>query len=173
MKLRAFILIPTLLTLPTCASHSLSSEPAGGYPPWPEGDFDLRATVSYRMDTESSTRTERKEITAWLHIAPDGSMELQSSSGLCHTRNEDELESDRVRGVRTFPCQEAAFVLRSLGENVGGEVMVSVAEGLRTRGPCMRYTQTASGDQVCAEYRWEVNLRDTSKRASLRVVPRS
>ncbi len=173
-RLLSLALLAACLAVCACASHGISSNPEGGYPPWPEGDFDLRATIYIRMDTESSTRTERKEYTAELHIASDGSLELQSSSGLCHTPNEDEMEADRVRGQRSFPCQDARYLLRSLGETVGGEISVSVTEGYRTRGPCMRWRQIAStGERVCVEYRWEVNLRRTTKRASLRVVPRS
>lgn len=172
--LKALTLLSTLFALAACASHGISPASDGGYPPWPEGDFDLRATISYRMDTESSTRTERQEFTARLHIAPDGSMELQSSSGLCHALNKDEMEAERVRGFRTFPCQGARYILRPLGHTVGGEIQASLQEGYRSRGSCMRYAQVGStGERVCVEYRWEVHYRDATKRANLRVVPRS
>ena len=163
----------TLILLSACASPGGTPKGEWVPPPWPPGHYDLRATVSYRMDTESGRRTERAETRADLYIAPDGSMNFQSSSGLCHKRTQDEIDMERSRGRRAFPCQEAYFVLRPLGETVGGEVRISVSEGFRSRGACMRYEQTATGGQICVEYRWEVDYRNTTKMASLRVTKRN
>jgi hypothetical protein len=163
----------TILAVTACASHGGAPKGDGGYPPWPPGHYDLRATVSYRMDSDAGARTERAELRADLFIAPDGSLSLQSSSGLCHGRTQEEMGLDRSRGQGVFYCQDVRYILRPMGGTVGGEVLVSVSEGYRTRGACVRYEQTATGGRVCVEYRWYVDYRNTTKRASLRVTPRS
>jgi hypothetical protein len=153
-----------------CASPGGAGKGEWAPPPWPSGHYDLRATVSYRMDTEGGTRTERMEIRADLIVGPGGSMSLQSSSGLCRQQTQLEIDRDRVRGQMTFPCQETTYILKPLGGTVGGEVLVRVSEGYRTRGACMRYEQTAGGGRVCVQYSWEVRFRESTKRARLTVT---
>jgi len=171
--LKSFLMFSAMFSA-LCACASPGGAPRGEPGPlsWPPGHFDLRATISYRMDTEAGRATRETETRADLYIAPDGSMNLQSSSGLCQERSQAEIDMDRSRGWRSFPCRDAVFLLRPLGEGVGGEVRVSVNEGFRRRGDCMRYEQTATGGQVCVEYRWDVDYRNTTKRAFLRVTKR-
>ena len=104
-----------LLYLAAGASPGGAGKGEWAPPPWPSGHYDLRATVSYRMDTERGTGTERMEIRADLIVGPEGSMSLQNSSGLCHEPTQAELDLDRAQGRRTFPCQNATYLLRPLG----------------------------------------------------------
>jgi hypothetical protein len=165
-------LVPSFALI-ACASPGGTGKGEWVPPPWPQGHYDLRATVSYRMDTERRTGTDRVEIRADLIVGPEGSMSMQSSSGLCHEPTQAELDLDRARGGRTFPCQDATYHLTPLGGTVGGEVFVRVSEGYRTRGNCARYEQTAGGSRVCIEYHWDVRFRESMKRARLTVTRRS
>ena len=53
-----------------------------------------------------------------------------------------------------------------------GNVSISVQEGIRTKGSCRRWQDTAGGQRVCMEYGWHVKYRNLNKRASLRVMKR-
>jgi len=155
-----------------CASTGGSGGGDGGPPPWTPGEYDLRTTVSYRMDTENTTRTERRQYTGELTVKDDGSLLFISSSGLCRDPTPAELAADRGRGGRTFSCQEVRYFLQPSAGTVRGGASVTVEEGFRTRGACMRYQTTAGGDRVCVEYSWTVERRITTKTAALTVIRR-
>lgn len=161
-----------LLALWGCASSHVPADHRSGPIPWTPGEYDVRTTVSYRMDTETTTRVERTEYTGELIVGEDGSLAFQSSSGLCRRPTPAEVAADRARWRRTFSCQEVTYYLSPSAGTVGGSVVVSVQEGFRTRGPCVRWETTITGDRVCVEYRWEVDYRSTAKRGSLRVTRR-
>jgi hypothetical protein len=141
-------------------------------PPWPTGTYDLLASVTYRSDSETGTRTERMEHRAELTVAPDETLVLTSSSGLCGIQTPDEVQRDVTRGVRTFSCRDARYVLRPAGGTVSGSAFITVQEGIRTRGTCEQWEDTPSGGRVCRQYTWYVDLRSASKQAGLRVMKR-
>lgn len=165
---------PIFATLVLCACASSASQPGadGGRPPWPPGTYDILASVTYRMDSETGTRTERLEHRAELLVAPDESLTFSSSSGLCHRQAPDELRRDIARGVRSFSCQDASYVFRPTGGTVGGSAFLSVQEGIRTKGPCEEWTELAGGGRACARYTWYVDYRVTRKQATLRIMRR-
>jgi hypothetical protein len=136
------------------------------------GTYDLVATVNYRMDSELGTRTERQEHRAELIVAPDQTLSFTSTSGLCRTQTPDELQRDRARRQRSFDCQDAHFTLKPMAGSVGGTVGITVQEGIRKKGPCKRWEDTAGGQRTCAVYSWQVSYRTLNKRASLRVMGR-
>jgi hypothetical protein len=161
-----------LLALWGCASSNIPVDSRSGPIPWTPGEYDLRATVSYRMDTEARSRVERTEYTGELIVDEYGSLTFRSSSGLCRRPTPVEVAEDHAQWRRTFSCQEVTYYLSPSAGTVGGSVVVSVQEGFRTRGPCILWETTATGNRVCVEYRWDVDYRSTSKRGSLRVTRR-
>ncbi len=162
-----------LMAITSCASSGGLRRGEWQPPPWPPGRFQLSVTVQYRMDTETSIRTERATYQAELNIHPDQSMEFQSSSGLCDRRTPEELEYERARGHRVFSCQEATFVLEPRAGTIGGEARVTVTEGFRTKGPCSRWEDTNTGGRKCVEYTWHVDYRKGGKTVPVRVLPGS
>lgn len=140
--------------------------------PWTPGTYELLASVTYQMDTETGTRVEKAEHRGELIVAPDQTLTFSSSSGTCSPQTPDEIERDRARNRKTFHCQDARFVLEPLPGTVGGSVSISVQEGIRKRGRCQQWAESTSGQRTCQVYGWQVDYQVRSKEASLRVMRR-
>ncbi len=168
-SLRPLEILCIILVATNCATPGGGGTGRRTPPEWPQGDFDLIAAVSYRMDSEYRIQTERIEHRAELHIAPDQSMDFRSSSGLCQPPSEAEIQMDLSYGRRTFYCQGVQYSLWPAGRTIEGEAWVPVREGIRIRGGCIRSVRNG-GRQVCVEYSWRVRLRDTRKHTVLRVL---
>jgi hypothetical protein len=140
--------------------------------PWTPGAYDLLAAVTYRMDSETGTRTERAEHRGELIVAPDQTLAFSSTSGTCSPQTADEIERDRVRNRKTFHCQDAQYILEPLPGTVGGSAHISVQEGVRKRGPCEQWVESTSGQRTCQLYSWRVDFQVRRKEASLRVMKR-
>lgn len=164
--------ICSVFVLVGCATSGGESKEPWEPPPWNPGTYDLVATVNYRMDSELRAQTERVEHRGELVVAPDQTLSFTSTSGLCRTQTADEIQRDRTRGQRSFHCRDAQFILKPVAGSVGGTVSITVQEGIRTKGPCTQWEDTAGGQRVCVEYSWQVIYRTRKKQASLRVMGR-
>ena len=163
-----------LLLLPMAAAACSAT---GGGPAWadrllywPPGQYVLEASVRYDRATEFAVGTVTEEYMADLNIATNGSMILTSSSGSCQDPSPAETRRDESQGRKSFQCGNVTYYLRPTGGSIGGEILASVPEETRERGPCIRSAPLADDGQRCARYSWTITRRMTNKRARLRVL---
>ncbi len=95
---------------------------------WMPGRYALEASVGREMTGQ--------EFRADLTVAPDGTMTLDSSSGLCLRPTPSQVLADQARGQATFDCGDAVFRLRAIPGSVRGEIVASVLEESRTQTAC-------------------------------------
>ena len=128
------------IVIATSACSSGGPSPGGREPSvsWTPGRYTLEATIP--------TADGSDELTADLRVGVDGTMTLLSSFGTCLQPTPNELRRDEQRGLRTFTCGDATYVLRPTTDRVRGRVRAIVTERyLRTvqcppgrTGPCYR-----------------------------------
>ena len=143
---------------------------------WPPGQYLLEATVTYdavETYTERGARrysdTRRDTHSADLYIEPDGSMRLDSHTGICQDPTPSQLQEDTRRRVRSFRCGDLMFVLRPGPGTVTGGVQARVRIEIRGRR-CLSFTPTAGAGTVCAAYEEMGGSRLDTEDARLRVT---
>jgi hypothetical protein len=147
--------IVTLCVLAACSPPSTVGTGEGGTVPWTPGRYNLQATVGTGSVTD-------QEFDAILTVAPDGSIGLSSSTGLCVDPTQAATARDRERGERTFECGEAVYRVRSTPSGVRGEVLASILEEYTETVPC-----PTSSSGTCTV----VRTRRVTRRANLTVNP--
>ena len=162
-------LLLLLIAVPACSSTGRSPAPPAGPLSWPAGQYRLEGTVRYNQGQGSEISPTRDDYFADLTIAPSGSMILTSSSGICRAPSASAVERDRARGRKSFECGDVTFDIRPMGQRIGGEILASVREAYRERGPCRRYETGVDGQRICVEYSWSVRTRTAVKRERLRI----
>ena len=95
---------------------------------WMPGRYALEATVG--------TELSAQDFSAQLAIAADGSMTLNSSSGLCQAPTPSQVQSDLERGQATFECGDAVYRLRAASGTVRGNIQASILEEYRAQTAC-------------------------------------
>ncbi len=130
---------------------------------WPTGQYVLEATIRYPQDSRHAEYTAIERHSAELTIAPNGTMSLSSPFGSCRDPRPD-AAMDRARGTRSFDCGTATYHLRPGRGTVIGELVATVLEERRVRGRCIQY----DGGE-CSEFSWDIQSRQTDKRARLTV----
>ena len=145
---------------------STTGAPTRGPAGWPEGRYLLEASVTY--GNGGGTQVDRH--TAELQIGHDGTMTLDSSSGLCQDPTEMDAASDRSLGRKTFLCGELRFELRPGGGGVFGQLVTTVnVQELVSR--CVEYKMDATGNRVCARTEEHLESRSELKRVPLQSRP--
>ena len=161
-------LLLALASVPACSS-------TGGLPrgpvSWSPGLYRLEAVIEYSQDFRGAAYTARETYTADLIISQDGSMELDSSYGICRDPLPAQVQRDLARGRRSFDCGDAIYWLRPAAGTVRGEMVVTVREERRRSEGCARYTVGPDGEPECEENSWRVDSQITDKRARLYVSP--
>ena len=117
----------SLLGLVACAPGPYVEGPQGAVA-WTPGRYELEASVG-----NDFTATE---FFAQLTIAPDLSMSLSASSGLCRDQNQSEVARDMAAGQRTFQCDAAVWTLRPVPGSVRGTIRASVLVERRVQIQC-------------------------------------
>jgi hypothetical protein len=158
-------LVFLLAVVPACSSTGGSPAPPAGPLSWPAGQYRLEATVRYNSEIGPT----RDDYFADLTITLGGSMILTSSSGNCQDPSASAVQRDMARGRRSFECGDVTFDIRPMGQRIGGEILASVRETYRERGPCRRYETGMDGQRVCVEYSSRVLTRTSLKRERLRI----
>ena len=133
-------------------------------------DDGNRATIEYRTDSSSESRTTRDHLTAVLDIGPEGAMTLSDSSGECRGPIPRAAQGDEEQRGKLFRCRGSRYVLEMSDGILGGEIAATVTERVRLPEGCSRYR---TGTTQCREYRWVVQSGSIEKRAQLTVAPRS
>jgi hypothetical protein len=144
-----------------CAGGCATKGPAASTSlAWPAGRFELAANITY--DNRGSSQTDR--FTADLEIGSDGSLTLNSSSGLCVEPSALRKDSDRERGERTFECGDVRYVLRPAGSRVIGQVTTSV-QVQEVISTCVEYATDKDGNRVCMRTEEHTEMRTMIKQA--------
>jgi hypothetical protein len=120
-------LVVVAVTL-SCTTPSTYSTGTGAPVPWTPGRYEMEATVGSSISDQG--------FRAVLTIAPDGSMSLTSSTGLCVDPNPAAAERDQARAQRTFDCGDAAYTVRPVPAGVRGRIVASILEEYQDRIPC-------------------------------------
>ena len=136
---------------------------------WPPGRYALEATIEYERSTTYEKRTITGELFAELVVTPAGSMFLNSSSGPCRDPSPAEARIDESLGRKSFECGDVTFHLRPRGGRIGGEIVASVQEDTRVRGPCIRSGVGINNRERCVAYAWSIETQMAEKRARLKV----
>jgi hypothetical protein len=160
-----------LLILAASACSANAGPPASAPSPliWPAGEYVLEASVRYNEATPSSESTLTEDFVAYLNVAPDGSLTLTSSSGLCRDPLDPRQRREENRGRRGFECGDVTYAFGPAGGTIRGEMTARVWETFRVPGPCKRYGATVDGRTVCLEPSWRVVSRSSVKSARLRI----
>jgi hypothetical protein len=124
------------IALGTWACSSSGGGPAEQVAPasWTPGRYALEAEVGNSLTDET--------FTAQLTIGPDGTMTMNSSSGLCQTPTPSQVQRDQERGQATFECGDATWRLRAAPGTVRGDIRASILEEYRAPTPCPSGTGT-------------------------------
>lgn len=90
--------LPVLLILFACATPGSDPEPSPGPLEWPEGQFRLQGSVQY--SNQAGLLQSTTTVVHWLdlNIHPYGSMQVESSAGLCREPEEPVVERQLARG---------------------------------------------------------------------------
>jgi len=136
---------------------------------WPPGRYALEATIEYERSTPYEKRIITGELFAELVVTPAGSMFLNSSSGPCRDPSPAEARRDESLGRRSFECGDVTFHLRPRGGRIGGEIVASVQEDTRVRGPCIRSGVGINNRERCVAYAWSIETQMAEKRTRLKV----
>jgi hypothetical protein len=120
-----------------CASPSTYSTGTGGPVPWTPGRYVLEATVGRGSLSD-------QDIRGILTVAPDGSLSLESSTGLCRDPSPARTDQDRALAQRTFECGDAVYRVRPAPTGVRGEVRAGILEEYAATVPCPRTSTRAS-----------------------------
>lgn len=153
------LLLPVVIT--GCASAGPPPEPVS----WPVGQFLLEGTVSY----EAGFGQRRDTHIAHLTIARDGTLTLDSETGVCRLPTPVELERDERNRRRTFRCGDVTFEVRPGSSAVVGRLEAEVMMDREVRR-CVEYTTNANGQRVCTRYRSYVESVRVTREAPLRVT---
>ncbi len=137
---------------------------------WPPGRYALEATIQYERSTTYEARTITGELFGELIVTPNGSMILDSSSGSCRDPSPTEARRDESLGRRSFECGDVTFLLRPQGSRIGGEIVASVREDARERGPCIQSVLGLNTRDRCVQYAWRIETKTVNKRARLKVL---
>jgi hypothetical protein len=138
-----------------CASPSTYSTGTGGPVPWTPGRYVLEATVGRSLSDQ--------EFRAILTVAPDGSMSMESSTGLCRDPLPDQDGRDDALSRRFFECGDALYIVRPTSTGVRGDIRASILEEYEARVPC----PPTSNQPVCTIMRTQRVVRT----ATLTVSP--
>jgi hypothetical protein len=115
------------------------------------------------LEATVGTTLSDQEFRAVLTVAPDGTMSLASSTGLCVDPNPAASDRDRANGQRTFECGEAVYRVRPTPSSVRGEIRASILEEYEDRLPC----PTASDSQrMCPIMRTRRVVREANLQVS-------
>ncbi len=158
-----------VLAASACSTTGAPSAPAPSPLIWPAGDYVLEASVRYNQATTYSESTLTEDFVAYLNVAPDGSLTLTSSSGLCRDPLDPRARREEARGRRGFECGDVTYAFGPGGGTIRGEMTAAVWETFRVPGPCKRYGTGADGRSICIEPSWRVVSQRSVKRARLRV----
>jgi hypothetical protein len=114
-----------------CTAPSTYSTGTGGPVPWTPGRYLLEATVGRGSLSD-------QDFSAVLTIAPDGSMSLDSSSGLCKDPSTAQSQSrqDEALGRGAFECGDATFFVEPTPAGVRGRIRASILEEYEAQVPC-------------------------------------
>jgi hypothetical protein len=77
-----------------------------------------------------------QEFRAILTVAPDGTMSLDSSTGLCQAPPPPAVGQQQAFGQRIFECGDAIYRVRPTPSGVRGDIRASVLEEYREVVPC-------------------------------------
>ena len=157
-----------LLSVWGCSTSG--SRPPPGPLSWPQGRYELNATVQYRPVTGGTVTTA--EYHAELEIGAEGYLHLQSSSGICQDPTPDLQLRDQTRGQRTFLCNDAVYVIKPMAETVRGTIHVTVIEAVQRQGECREWG-TVDNQRVCLVYSSEIYPSEARKTTRLIVRKRS
>lgn len=144
-----------LLSTLACSPPSTYSTGVGGPVPWTPGRYVLEATVGRSLSDQ--------EFRAVLTIAPDASMSLEASSGLCRDPSPTYAGQDEARARRTFECGDAVYFVQPTPTGVRGRITASILEEYEAQTAC----PPGSGRTVCTIMR----TRRVSRTAELMVSP--
>ena len=149
-----------VLAVSACSAGAPASPP--GPVVWPVGQYDLQASVPYTRASPVTETTEFEEYLAELTVAPDGSLTLTSSSGLCREPLRPPRRRDEdIRG-QSFQCgDDVLYSLEPGSGTVRGEIRARVVETHRVPRACTR----RGVRQTC----WDIRYRTRTKTVRLRV----
>jgi hypothetical protein len=136
-----------------CAPSPYPTRPAG-LVPWTPGRYVLEATVGRGSLSDQDFR-------AVLTVAPDGSMSMDSSTGLCRDPSPGRAPQDQTWGRGTFVCGDATYFVQPSPTGVRGTIRASILEEYEAQVPCA----PTSNQQVCTIMR----TRRISRTAQLTV----
>jgi hypothetical protein len=139
-----------------CAAPSTYSTGTGGPVPWTPGRYVLEARVGRGSLSDQDFR-------AVLTVAPDGSMSMDSSTGLCRDPSPGRATQDEARGRGTFECGDATYFVQPTPGGVRGTIRASILEEYEAQVPCA----PTSNQQVCTIMR----TRRVVRGADLTVSP--
>ncbi len=122
--------------------------------PWPEGGFEIQASAG------------RTTYSGDLYIAPDGRMTFSTTAGTCAERTPLQVERDRSRNQRTFPCSAATFLITPRGGTIQGRAQIPVNRTVRGERFCATYGENGE----CVHYEYRERTVNTVEDVPLRVV---
>ena len=117
-----------LLAALACSPPSTYSTGTGGPVPWTPGRYVLEATIG----TSLSDQVFRAVLT----VAPDGSMSLDSSTGLCRDPRPDQAGRDEALSRRTFECGDAVYQVQPTPGAVRGRISATILEEYEAQVAC-------------------------------------
>ena len=160
----------SFLVLVASACSASGGPPASGRSPviWPAGRYDLDASVRYNEATPLEQWTATEEYFAQLTVAPDGTLTLTSSAGLCRDPNPARSRTEEPVGGRAFECGDVTYSLGPEGGTIGGRISARVRESYRVPGPCRQRATGVGGQDICIRPSWRVEYRTSIKTARLR-----
>jgi len=123
-------LVSVLCAVSACSPPSTVGAGGGDTTvPWTPGRYAMEATVGTGSITD-------QEFRAVLTVAPDGSMSLDSSTGLCQAPPPPAVGQQQALGQRTFQCGDAVYTVRPTPSGVRGNLRASVLEEYPATVPC-------------------------------------
>jgi hypothetical protein len=147
---------PALLTVAlACSPPRTYSTGAGGPVPWTPGRYVLEATIG--------TTLSDQDFRAVLTIAPDATMSMDASTGLCRDPSPAYTGQDEARSRRTFECGDVMYFVQPTPTGVRGRLTASILEEYEAQTIC----PPQSGRTYCSIMR----TRRVTRTADLVVSP--
>jgi len=140
--------------------------------PWNPGQYRFGGVLSYRNDSPSGERTERRQVAGHVSVGRSGPTGMESSDGPCGPPVARVVQQDEVRGTHSFRCGDALFTFRRQRVDIGVNMSVDVTVTTRRRGECVEYQVTSDGRRICARYNYIVDSRWVSRSARISTVIR-
>jgi len=140
--------------------------------PWNPGQYRFGGVLTYRNDSPSHERTERRQVTGQVRIGRDGPTTMESTDGPCGPPTPRIVQQDEVRGTYSFRCGDALFTFRRRQVDIGVSVSVDVTVTTRRRDRCAQFEVLEDGRQICVRYNYVVESRWMSRSASMTTVIR-